>query len=89
MISSPRLEQLGADISIAGALLLALSIPASRWGWVLFLCANGFWLAFALRLRYAGLIRQTLVFCATSVLGIMNSFWPGNPVQVWLQATLS
>jgi len=46
-------------------------------------------LAFALRLRYAGMIRQTLVFCATSVLGIMNSFWPGNPVQVWLQATLS
>lgn len=77
-------EAWGANFGIAGALLLALALPVSHWGWVLFLGSNACWLVFALRLGYRRLARQTVVFTATSLLGIANGFAPGNPVQVWL-----
>jgi len=74
-------ESWGAAFGIAGALLLALALPGSRWGWVLFLLSNAAWLTFALALRYRRLAIQTCVFSATSLLGIANTFFPGNPLQ--------
>lgn len=59
-----------------------------EWGWVLFLLSNLFWLLFSLRYGYRKLRNQTVVFTASSVLGITNSFWPGNPVQVWIQSAI-
>lgn len=81
-------ETWGAYFGISGAMLLAVAIPASKWGWVLFLASNLFWLLFALRFGYKKLANQTIVFTASSLLGILNSFWPGNPVQIWIQHTL-
>lgn len=88
-VSQDRLETWGANFGAAGALLLALALPQSKWGWVLFMCSNAAWLLFALQLRYRKLAAQTIVFTATSVLGILNSFWPGNPVQAALTALLA
>jgi hypothetical protein len=82
-------EGLGANFGIAGALLLALAIPASKWGWVLFLASNAFWLLFALRFGYRKLARQTVIFSGTSVLGIANTFYPGNAFQTWLASVLA
>ncbi|MBI2770524.1 MAG: hypothetical protein HYX47_12935 [Burkholderiales bacterium] len=82
-------ESAGATFGIAGAMLLALAIPQSRWAWCLLLGSNLCWLVFAHRHKYRKLLRQTLVFTASSLLGILNSFLPGNPVQAWLTALLS
>lgn len=76
-----RMESYGSYFGIAGALLLALAIPGSKWGWVLFLGSNAAWGVFAYQLRYRKLLVQTAVFTLTSVLGIANSFFPGNPFQ--------
>lgn len=83
MKNAPDYEGLGAQFGIAGALLLALAIPVSKWGWVLFLASNAFWFVFAVKLKYRKLAWQTVVFSA-SVLGIANAFYPGNPFQRWI-----
>jgi len=78
-------ETWGASLGIAGALLLALALPQSRWGWVLFLGSNVAWLLFAGVLGHRKLFVQTCVFSLSSLLGIANAFFPGNPLQVAMQ----
>lgn len=82
----PDFESWGAAFGIMGATLLAVALPASKWGWVLFLASNLCWLGFAAALGYRKLALQTGVYTATSLLGILNAFVPGNPVQRSLQA---
>jgi len=82
-------ETWGSFFGIAGALLLALALPSSRWGWVLFLGSNFGWLVFAAVLRYRKLFFQQSVFTCTSLLGIANSFFPGNPVQAAISQVAS
>lgn len=79
-------EALGAYFGMSGAMILALAVPQSRWGWVLFLGSNLCWLVFSHRLGFRKLFLQTVVYTASSLLGILNSFVPGNPVQAWLTA---
>ena len=74
-------ETWGSCFGIAGALLLSLALPSSRWGWVLFLGSNVGWLIFAGAMRYRKLLLQQGVFTCTSLLGIANSFFPGNLIQ--------
>ena len=81
-------ESWGAYFGIAGAVMLATALPAARWGWVLFLGSNFAWLLFAFLFGYRKLLVQTAVFTLTSVLGIANSFFPGNPVQASIQSLL-
>jgi hypothetical protein len=82
-------EAAGAYFGIAGALVLALAIPQSKWAWWLLLGSNFCWLAFAIRHRYRKLMWQTIAFTGSSVLGIGNSFYPGNPFQAWLSGLLT
>lgn len=87
--AAARAESWGALFGISGALLLALAVPSySKWGWVLFLASNGAWLMFAAAYGYRKLLVQTAVFTLTSVLGIANSFFPGNSVQTSIQSLL-
>lgn len=87
--AAARAESLGAFFGISGALLLALAVPGySNWGWVLFLGSNRAWLLFAATYGYRKLLVQTAVFTLTSLLGIANSFFPGNLVQDSIQALL-
>lgn len=74
-------ESWGANFGVIGALLLSTAVPASKWGWVLFLGSNAAWLVFALALRYRKLLLQTCVFTLSSIFGIANTFYPGNAVQ--------
>jgi hypothetical protein len=82
-------EGLGSFFGVLGALILALAVPASKCGWVLFLASNFCWLAFAYRRRLRKLLVQTIVFAGTSVLGILNAWWPGNAVQAFLTGMLA
>lgn len=78
----------GAYFGIAGALVLALAVPASKWGWLLFLGSNVCWLTFAYRQRFRKLYWQTVVYTGSSLLGIANAFWAGNSVQAFLTGLL-
>ena len=75
-------EASGAYFGITGALILALALPVSKWGWVLFLGSNVSWLVFSIQYRYRKLLWQTVAFTASSLLGILNAFWPHNAVQL-------
>lgn len=55
---------------------------------MLFLGSNLAWLLFAFLFRYRKLLVQTAVFTLTSLLGIANSFFPGNPLQASIQGLL-
>lgn len=81
---APDYEAMGSAFGIAGALIIALAIPASKWGWLLFLGSNFCWLAFAWRGGFRKLFAQTCAFTLSSLLGIANSFFPGNPIQAYL-----
>jgi hypothetical protein len=82
-------EAAGAYFGILGALVLALAMPASKWGWLLFLASNFCWLAFSYQRRFRKLFWQTVVFTGSSVLGIANAFWPGNTLQAYLSGLLA
>jgi nicotinamide riboside transporter PnuC len=72
--NSQSLERLGAAFGIAGALLLALNTPDSKWGWVLFVISNMAWIAFSLKKQCYGLFVQQCVFTATSLIGLVRYF---------------
>lgn len=58
-----------------GAALLALNRPAlSRWGFVFFLGSNVAWILYALAKDEQWLLLQTVVFSATSVVGVWQWF---------------
>lgn len=78
-ITSPKSSSLGAQraiewtgsaLGLVGALLLALNLPISKYGFVAFLVSNLFWIAFALRIKAWGLLCMQLGFTLTSVAGI-------------------
>lgn len=73
------LEWLAALLTIWGAWLLASKRPGAARGWLLFLAANGLWIAFALDAGLRGLLVQQLVLTCISLKGI----WTGL-VKPWL-----
>ncbi len=71
-------EWSGAILGLLGALLLALNIRVSRYGWILFLAANIAMIAFALQIQARGLLLQQIGFVITSTLGLYRAgFFPG------------
>lgn len=58
---------------LAGAYLLATNGRVARWGWVGFLLANLFAIAFALRATHYGLFIQQVGFLGSSLLGLRRS----------------
>lgn len=67
-------EWSGALVGLLGALLLAMNVRISRYGWLAFLAANAFMIAFALCLDLRGLLVQQIGYTATSLLGIYRAF---------------
>lgn len=66
----PRLKWLGTAAGILGALLVALNIPASGWGFVLFLVSSSAWTTAAAIMRDRALAALNLAFTAINLIGI-------------------
>ncbi|OAN53865.1 hypothetical protein A6A04_13310 [Paramagnetospirillum marisnigri] len=71
----PILKWLGTGAGIAGALLVALNIPASGWGFALFLVSSSSWVVAAIIMRDRPLLALNAAFTAINVLGIVR--WLG------------
>jgi nicotinamide riboside transporter PnuC len=68
------LEWAASLSGLVGAILLALNVQISRWGWVLFLFSNVLFIAFAVQTGLHGILLMQLGFMATSLLGIYR-YW--------------
>jgi hypothetical protein len=64
------LEWSGCVLGLFGALLQALNVRFSAWGFVLFLLSNFAWLGFAYLTSTSGLSVMNIGYTATSILGI-------------------
>ena len=69
------LQWLGTACGIAGALLLALNIPQSGWGFAIFLVNSVAWLAAGIAMRNTALIVQWAAFTVVNVIGVVR--WLG------------
>lgn len=68
-----QVAQVGGSINgMAGSWLLAFNCQGSKFGWILFLLSNVFWLTFAYLLDFQWLLLQTVSFTASSALGVWN-----------------
>lgn len=68
------LEWSGALAGLAGALLLAMRVRISRWGWVAFLASNILLIVLLGLLERKGLVVMQTGFLATSLLGLYRNF---------------
>ena len=66
------LKWLGTAAGILGALLVAANIPASGWGFVLFLVSSLSWSAAGLLMREPSLVALNVTFVAINILGIVR-----------------
>lgn len=64
------LKWIGTAGGVTGAILLALNIDVSGWGFVAFLVGSGGWMAAGLIQRETSLWLLNLVFTITNVIGI-------------------
>ncbi len=67
-------EWMGSCLGILGALVLAMNTGASRYGWLMFLLSNAFWIFYAWRRKIQSLLIMQLVFTSTSLIGISRWF---------------
>ena len=65
-----RLKWIGTALGIAGALWLALHLPSSGWGFILFTGSSSCWIVAAWRMREPSLIALNVVYCAINAVGI-------------------
>jgi hypothetical protein len=65
----------GFAFGAPGAMLLALNVSWSGWGWLAFLGSNIAWIAYAARAKTWSLLLQQLVFLVTTLVGIAR--WLG------------
>ena len=68
------LDWTSGGIGLTGALLLALNVDVSRYGWIVFLAANVLAICFARGIGANGLLMQQCGFMFTSCLGIYRTF---------------
>jgi hypothetical protein len=66
------LKWTGTSTGIVGALMVAANIPASGWGFALFLLSSLSWSAAGLVMREPSLVALNLAFTAINILGIVR-----------------
>lgn len=77
MLNDPKkLQWAGAGFGVAGTLLLVFLGPWSKFGFVLYLASNFFWIRFGAVTKTPGLVAQNLAYTASSLLGIWFWFHP-------------
>ncbi len=72
------IEWIGFATGSAGALLLALRVRCSGWGFVLFLVSNGCWIAYGASAGALGLVLMQIIMTGTSLVGIYRWIWQGR-----------
>lgn len=70
-----RYQWFGCYTGLAGAALLAFQSAFSGWGFVFFLASNIFLISYAVVISARGLMVLQFGFTATSIIGILNSFY--------------
>jgi hypothetical protein len=73
-VALKAIEWLGTVLSFSAAFWLALAIPSSQWGFVLFLVSNVCWGYFAVRTHAHGLLTLQLGLAVLNVLGVVRWF---------------
>lgn len=69
---STLVEWSGTLLGMAGAGLLSANCKLSRFGWVLFLISNVFWIVFGIMCGHEGFTVQQVFFMGTSSIGIFR-----------------
>ena len=64
------LKWTGCACGMIGALIQALHIPISGWGWVFYTANSLFWLVASIQMRERSLIVQSIVYTILNVVGI-------------------
>ena len=64
------LKWFGTILGVAGALMVALKLPISGWGFVLFLLSSVAWSVAAYRMNERSLLFLQLTFSVINILGI-------------------
>lgn len=63
-------EWVGAAAGGLGALMLAINVSWSAYGWLLFLASNVSWIVYAIQRRVRSVLLMQLVFTSTSLTGV-------------------
>jgi hypothetical protein len=71
-MKTKAVEWAGALTGLLGGALLAVRLPYSGYGFVLFLVSNLFWLGYGLRTRAWGMVTMQLGYTVTSVVGVVR-----------------
>lgn len=75
-MSPDLLQWIGAATGLCGALLLAMKVPASRYGFVAYAVSNAAWLGYGVLAGVPGMVAMQLGFLVTTVIGVRNWFFP-------------
>lgn len=67
-------QWLGCLTGLAGATLLALNLPLSRWGFVAYFISNLAWIAYGLLAAVPALVLMQLGFLLTTLMGFYRWF---------------
>ena len=65
-------EWFGSIAGVTGAALLAVNMPWSGYGWLLFLASNTAWILYAFMERVSSMFLMQLVFTGTSLIGVFR-----------------
>jgi hypothetical protein len=66
----PGLKWFGTATGLVGALVLALNLPISGWGWVLFAVSSASWTAAGLLMRETSLVLLQGGFLVVDLIGV-------------------
>ncbi|MBF0584653.1 MAG: hypothetical protein HQL80_10545 [Magnetococcales bacterium] len=70
MNTSPLLKWIGTTTGVAGALLVAMNIPLSGYGFLLFLVSSTSWFVAAYHMREISLMILQAVFTIINLVGV-------------------
>jgi len=66
------IEAIGAILGVAGSLLIAVNLPYSKWGFVLYIVSNVFLIGWAVRKKAYGIFSMYVVYTIVNIIGIVR-----------------
>lgn len=62
----------GCTMGVLGALILALNVPWSGYGWILFLVSNLSWMRYAVLTKTTSIFVMQIAFTSTTAIGLFR-----------------